>query len=286
MVMGGRGDNMRPVDEACAAVNLAEDGQLQLQGDGGMSPLKEGEVGPSEELAAGALDFPLEDDAVPCGMDALLRTPGRSSAAAGEAIRGRPVGSFPQYRAGCRVTGVALAPVALERGLGVSAGFIRQSLSRGTWSAYSSVWALWEELIEQVGGSSSLEDFRTLLVFWVGQSYAAGLSFSVASKRVAAVAFWLRLRGMADVSKCFMVRQALKGYRRGALRKDSRRPVSFGVFQMLWTVAESVFVCRRMKCVCLGRLLRWPFSGLFVYRNWLQLVAWVVVVCCGRMFGL
>ncbi|XP_044160756.1 uncharacterized protein LOC122945678 [Bufo gargarizans] len=143
-----------------------------------------------------------------------------------------------------------MSSVALERGLGVSSELIRQSVSRSTWLAYSSVWSQWEQLLDQVGGYEVVEDFQ-MLVYFIGLSYSSGVSVSVVSKRVAAVTFWLRLRGLVDVSKYFLVRQALKGYRLSAARPDTRRPVSWAVLQSLWETVG--VVCLTPYEVCFFR---------------------------------
>lgn len=44
--------------------------------------------------------------------------------------------------------------------------------------------------------------------------------------QLAGLAFLFKLQGQPDVTKDFWVRQALKGYRKLGVRRDSRRPVT------------------------------------------------------------
>lgn len=70
------------------------------------------------------------------------------------------------------------------------------------------------------------------LLYFVGLNYEKGVSVSVTDWKIAGLAFLFKLTG-GDVTKNVMVRQALKGYRRGNRRCDSRHPVTFSMLHQL-----------------------------------------------------
>lgn len=102
---------------------------------------------------------------------------------------------------------------------------VRRSVSMNTWSAYQRVWQEWEQLND--GCSVGSGDWESRLLYFVGSSFASGVSSSAMSRRLSAVAFWFKFRGLQDVTKCFLVRQAMKGFRKGGRVRDGRRPVSY-----------------------------------------------------------
>lgn len=110
-----------------------------------------------------------------------------------------------------------------------------------TWQAYSRVWKQWEELLDDVGGFASGVDLEGAALYFVGLAFGDHLSYSAVSQRMAAVAFWCKLKGWQDATKSFLVRQALKGYRKQRGRPDLRRPVSF---QLLGDL------CRGVQDIC------------------------------------
>ncbi|KAM4026762.1 uncharacterized protein ACNLHF_022612 [Anomaloglossus baeobatrachus] len=63
--------------------------------------------------------------------------------------------------------------------------------------------------------------------------YNNGLSSAVAKNRLSGLAFHFKLRGWSDVTKFFIVRQAVKGWSRGRPGKESRRPVSFSLLSRI-----------------------------------------------------
>lgn len=64
---------------------------------------------------------------------------------------------------------------------------------------------------------------------------------SSVDRKLAGLAFWFKLQGGKDVTKSFIVRQAMKGYRRGSRSRDLRRPVSFATLRLI--VANIPRVC-------------------------------------------
>lgn len=53
------------------------------------------------------------------------------------------------------------------------------------------------------------------------------------NRKMAGLAFLFRLSGLADITKSFLVKKALRGYRRGRQVPDSRCPVSFAMLGIL-----------------------------------------------------
>lgn len=78
-----------------------------------------------------------------------------------------------------------------------------------------------------------MEDLEPLLLLFVSSAFEDRVSFSGVSRQVAAVGFWAKMRGIGDFTKSFLIRQALKGYRRGSWRPDARRPVSFQLLGLI-----------------------------------------------------
>lgn len=126
----------------------------------------------------------------------------------------------------------------------VTESLIRASLAPGTWLAYSQAWQQWVEWREAVGLVGEGDDMAVLL--YVGHCRESGWSIARISRCMAGLAFGFRLRARPDATKCFLVAQALKGWKRGQVVEDRRRPVSFRLLQDLggqlgklcWSVFE------------------------------------------------
>lgn len=117
---------------------------------------------------------------------------------------------------------------------------MQRSVSVGTWAAYASFWREWDGLVSSVGGCFSDQDRLSLLLYMIGMQFSRGESVSKMNRRLAAMAFLYKLRGLRDVSKEFLVRQAMKGFRRGRVVRDTRRPVSFELLQDLVGILHRV----------------------------------------------
>lgn len=128
----------------------------------------------------------------------------------------------------------------VERGLGIAASLVQRSVSMGTWQAYSRVWRIWEELLGSVGGGRSEDGFEAILLYFIGLEFEKHRSFSSVSKSVSAIAFWLKVRGFRDVTKFFLVRRALAGYRKQGVTRDARRPVSFELLEKICQVVREI----------------------------------------------
>lgn len=139
---------------------------------------------------------------------------------------------------------------SVASGVETAMALVRRSVTEGTWSAYSKVWREWETLLESVGEDGV--DRETSLLYFVGDAFSRGVSPSGMSKRLSALAFWFQVRGERDVSKSFLVRRALKGFRQGRVVRDTRRPVSY---DLLLDLGQQVGVlCFSEFEVCLFRL--------------------------------
>lgn len=108
---------------------------------------------------------------------------------------------------------------------------VEASLAPGTWSAYSQDWERWVAWCQSVGFSD--EDRELALLLYVGHCRELDWSISRISRCLAGLAFGFKLRGLKDLTKGFLVLQALKGWRRHQAVVDSRRPVSFRLLQDL-----------------------------------------------------
>ncbi|KAM4025850.1 LOW QUALITY PROTEIN: uncharacterized protein ACNLHF_026276 [Anomaloglossus baeobatrachus] len=120
----------------------------------------------------------------------------------------------------------------VESGEVVISDLIRISVTEVTWCRYAKVWAEWEELMESMF-EGERKDHLVALLTVVSNDFSAGRLASAVAHRVAAVAFWLKMRGERDVSQDFRVRQALKGFRRSVRERDERQPISFGLLRRL-----------------------------------------------------
>lgn len=112
---------------------------------------------------------------------------------------------------------------------GVIAGWIQQSVSGATWAAYSKVWKEWMGFVQGIGEEPSGRSLHLLLLYYVARKMEEGASVAVLNTQLAGLAFLFKLQGQQDVTKDFWVRQALKGYRKRGIKRDSRRPVTFEV---------------------------------------------------------
>lgn len=105
-------------------------------------------------------------------------------------------------------------------------GLVRFSVAESTWAAYGKVWKEWEQLGAWAGVPLSPLDGQELMFWWIYWTAEQGKSVAQIEKGMAALAFWFKLRGWEDFTKGFVVRQAIKGLKRGGVRSDSRRPLS------------------------------------------------------------
>ncbi|XP_077145939.1 uncharacterized protein LOC143807851 [Ranitomeya variabilis] len=176
----------------------------------------------------------------------------RSTAAGGRMTPARPVAAVSGVgpRGGRR--GPTLPSRIMERGIWAAEPLIKASVTSRTWAAYGRSWGQWEQWLGR--GDEDMSEEEQIGVLLMGIRQAADDSWSAAkmSQLIAGLAFGFKLRNRTDLTKSFLVRQALKGYRKGKVNKDNRRPVSFGMLEVLGEQLEGV--CRTQFEVGLFRL--------------------------------
>lgn len=124
-----------------------------------------------------------------------------------------------------------LPRTSLEIGLESARFLIDRSVCEGTRSFYSRVWSEWECLLDAVEGSR--QDLEGMVLYFIGSQFGAGMSPSGMSRRLSAMAFWFKARSLQDYTKTFLVKQAMRGFRRGQAVRDRRRPVSYSMLLAL-----------------------------------------------------
>lgn len=147
---------------------------------------------------------------------------------------------------------------------GVAAGWIRQSVSDSTWTAYSKVWKEWSLLVREAGVETLGSEGRLLVLYLVARNMEKGCAASSIDRKLAGLSFLFKLMGGEDWTRDFWVRQALKGYRKQHKKRDARRPVTF---------ANLISICEMLKFVCLSqyeiRLFTAAFSLAFYGAFWI-----------------
>lgn len=104
---------------------------------------------------------------------------------------------------------------------------------------YAKVWREWCGLLGQV--DSGVGTGRvTALLFFIGLNYERGVSASAMDRKIAGLVFWFKVMGEGDATSEFMVRQALKGYRRGTRSRDSRQPITLAILEQLLVEVSNV----------------------------------------------
>ncbi|XP_069840994.1 integrase/recombinase xerD homolog [Dendropsophus ebraccatus] len=111
---------------------------------------------------------------------------------------------------------------------------------------------MWEEWCEGCGGASSEEESKLLLLCWLGDMSVKGWSVAKLNRVLAGVAFGLKWRRLPDLTKDFVVAQAVRGFRRGRSTRDTRWPVGFQLLERLGEVVDGI--CRSPYEAALFRL--------------------------------
>lgn len=78
--------------------------------------------------------------------------------------------------------------------------------------------------------------YRLLLIF----SFSAGVSVTIAQRRLSDIAFHFKLWGWGDVTKHFLVRQVLKGWKKEYVPAECRRPVSYSLLVRLLSATSVI----------------------------------------------
>lgn len=128
----------------------------------------------------------------------------------------------------------------MEAGVETAMVLVRRSVCQATWTSYCRVWKEWEVLLSEVGLECG--DRLMCLLYWVGRAFSAAVSAAGISRQMSALAFWFKARGEQDWTKSFLVRQAVRGFRKGRTVRDGRRPVSYGLLLRLGSVLNGLCV--------------------------------------------
>lgn len=115
---------------------------------------------------------------------------------------------------------------------------VGRSVCANTWSFYSKVWSEWEDLLASV--ADGRQDLEVMVLYFIGSSFSAGMSPSGMSRRLSALAFWFKAKGLQDFTKSFLARQAMRGFKRGQSARDCRRPVSYDMLLGLSAVLAAI----------------------------------------------
>lgn len=123
------------------------------------------------------------------------------------------------------------------------------SVAPATWSGYGKAWGEWLPLVGDRQVATSETARMEVTVDYILQLRESGVSASLVQRRLSGLAFHFKLRNWGDVTKCFVIRQALKGWRKEHVHTDSRRPVSYSLLGQL--VEATVTVCKSSYEACL-----------------------------------
>lgn len=102
---------------------------------------------------------------------------------------------------------------------------IRSSIAPRTWEDYSSSWRDWPEFCAGFNSYPLCSDVNLFLCY-LASCMSRGLSASYISKIFAGISFFLKLNGFPSILDNFIIKQALKGYKKSFPRQDSRRPIT------------------------------------------------------------
>ncbi|XP_073428239.1 uncharacterized protein [Dendrobates tinctorius] len=169
------------------------------------------------------------------------------------------VGSISGTGASSGIHGVGLPGGIMEPSVRAVRELFYRSLAAGTWSHYSKTWRVWEDCKLKFGGG--LEDESKLLLL-LGHSWESGWSVPKLNNFLSGLAFGFKFRGLRDLTKSFLVLQAVKGWRRNWRVSDRRRPVSYEVLLVLGEHMKDV--CASLEEVVLFKLaFSLAFFGAF-----------------------
>ncbi|XP_066439217.1 treacle protein-like isoform X1 [Eleutherodactylus coqui] len=134
--------------------------------------------------------------------------------------------------------GGTMPPSLMEAGRAELLKLVETSVTRATWNSYNSIWLHWLSLS---GGSVADGDkARAATLDMLAALRKKRRSVGAAKKHLAGVAFLLKLHGKADVTKDFMFRQVIRGWKKEKTRVDKRRPITFSLLVRLLELLESV----------------------------------------------
>lgn len=117
---------------------------------------------------------------------------------------------------------------------------VRASVASSTWTGYGKAWEEWLTVV----GDRRVDSVDTVRL--------------EVTKALVGLAFQFKLRGWPDVTKSFVIHQALKGWRKEHVARD-RRLFPIHCWVRLWKPLM-IFVPPSMKPIFLGIVFVWLFS--------------------------
>ncbi|XP_069599344.1 uncharacterized protein [Ranitomeya imitator] len=118
---------------------------------------------------------------------------------------------------------------------------VRSSVAPSTWQSYGKSWVEWCQLINGRPVHSCCQARLEVTVEFLLLLWNSEISGSSAQQRLSGLAFYFQLLDWPDVTKAFIIRQALKGWKRAQPCKESRRPISFSLLHQL--VSSTPVIC-------------------------------------------
>ncbi|XP_031758062.1 uncharacterized protein LOC100497302 [Xenopus tropicalis] len=137
--------------------------------------------------------------------------------------------------------GNGMPSIPMAHGGGQLLSMVRSSVTPATWQAYGNAWGEWLPFTKGRNGEDNRQ-LRDSTIAYLLELRARGVSAVSAQRRLTGLAFFFKLIGWQDVTKHFIIRQALKGWKREGKKGDTRRPVDFQLLQRL--LAPLQVICR------------------------------------------
>ncbi|XP_066444625.1 uncharacterized protein [Eleutherodactylus coqui] len=113
---------------------------------------------------------------------------------------------------------------------------VESSVTVGTWKNYNAVWKKW--LCCTDGRVAGGERARSATLDMLASLRAGRASVDAAKKHLAGVAFLLKLHGFRDVTKEFVFRQIVRGWKKEKAGSDARRPITYRLLCKLLDTLE------------------------------------------------
>lgn len=139
----------------------------------------------------------------------------------------------PGFASGSGATGAGLPRFPVGAGDERMMEMIRASVALPTWGNYGKAWDEWVALVGDRSVDSSDDERLQVTMEYFMSLRSAGFTAAFAQRRLSGLAFHFKLRGWADSTKHFVFRQALRGWKKERVSKDTRRPVSYSLLVRL-----------------------------------------------------
>ncbi|OCT74287.1 hypothetical protein XELAEV_18033247mg [Xenopus laevis] len=129
------------------------------------------------------------------------------------------------------------------------------SLADKTWQSYLGSWRKGIAFKDGLHRETGLGD-RELILWFILEQGQAKYSASSIQKHLAGISFWMKLLGLEDVTKSFLVKQILKGISRVRRSGDTRKPIILLILNKLLAALPQV---------CLSLYEQVLFRVLFIF---------------------